>query len=735
MQKRTMLELCGSVERIIFKNEKNGYSVIELTAENEMVTAVGTMPNISVGENLKLIGNWKNHPTFGDQFSAEICEISMPTSTVSILKYLSSGAIKGVGPSTAAKLVETFAENTFEIIEKFPERLTEISGITKSKALKIAEEFNKLFGIKELMAYLGKYGITPEETVKIFKVYGVNSKDLINSNPYILCDESTNITFDKADKIALELNTENDNVCRIRAGIIFVLTHNMNNGHTCIPKDRLKEACTSFLEVDIEKVNLALTQLLNEGDLQSGVISGREFVFLNKMYMSEIYIASRLNMMIKFPAQRIDGAEDKISSIEKEQNLLYADLQKEAIKKALQEGILILTGGPGTGKTTTLNAIIKILESKGEKVFLAAPTGRAAKRMSDLTKKEAKTIHRMLEVAWDNEDKPIFKCNEKNLLKCDTLILDELSMIDVPLFEGVLKALPLGCRLIMVGDSNQLPSVGAGNVLDDLIKSKILPVVELKEIFRQASSSLIVTNAHKIVNGELPDLSIKDNDFFFLQTSRPENISETIKELCKNRLPKAYGYSPLFDIQVIAPGRKGTLGTFNLNKILQDALNPKSPQKAEININGNIFRVGDKVMQIKNNYDISFIKDDTSMGEGIFNGDIGILTEIDKLNSYVSVKFDDKLAHYDMDTVMDLELAYAVTVHKSQGSEFCAVVMPMYYGAPQLYYRNLLYTGVTRAKSLLIMVGTPWTVAKMVENNKKARRYSGLCEMLKNSQI
>ncbi|MDQ5983049.1 MAG: ATP-dependent RecD-like DNA helicase [Eubacteriales bacterium SKADARSKE-1] len=731
MQKRTMLELIGSVERIIFKNEQNGYSVIELMAETETVTVVGTMPNISVGENLKLIGNWKNHPTFGEQFSAEICEVSMPTSTVSILKYLSSGAIKGIGPSTATKLVETFAENTLEVMEKSPERLAQIPGISKSKALKIAEEFTKLFGIKDLMAYLGKYGITPEETVKIFKVYGINSKDLISSNPYILCDEPINIDFDKADKIAIESNTENDNICRIRAGIIFVLTHNMNNGHTCLPKDRLNEACTKFLEIDIEKVNSALTQLLNEGNLQSDIISEREFIFLNKMYMSETYIASRLNMIIKFTAQRIDSIEDKIISIEKEQNLLYADLQKEAIRKALQEGILILTGGPGTGKTTTLNAIIKILEAKGEKVFLAAPTGRAAKRMSELTKKESKTIHRMLEVAWDNEDKPIFKRNEKNLLKCDTLILDELSMIDVTLFEGVLKALPLGCRLIMVGDSNQLPSVGAGNVLDDLIKSEILPVVELKEIFRQASTSLIVTNAHKIVNGELPDLSIKDNDFFFLQTSQPENISETIKDLCKNRLPNAYGYSPLFDIQVIAPGRKGPLGTFNLNKILQDTLNPKSSQKTEIIVNGNVFRVGDKVMQIKNNYDIPFIKDDTSMGEGIFNGDIGILTGIDNSNSTVSVKFDDKLAHYDMETITDLELAYAVTVHKSQGSEFCAVVMPMYYGAPQLYYRNLLYTGVTRAKNLLIMVGTPWTIAKMVENNKKTRRYSGLCEFLR----
>ena len=730
MQRKTLFEIKGSVDRIIFRNEQNGYSVIELEVEDGTITAVGIMPCVSVGEDLKLIGEFKSHPTFGEQFSVEACERSMPTTTAAILKYLSSGVIKGIGISTASKLVEMFKDKTLEVIEKEPERLTCIKGITSSKAKKISEEFNKIFGIRELMVYLGNYGITPEEAIKIFKKYENEAIEKINENPYCICEEPFNISFDKADKIAVSISISQNNLCRVRAGIIYVLVYNMNNGHTCLPKDKLLEASANYLSVPLEDVEEALKSLVEDRTVTLEVISGRDFIFSNKVHQAEVYSASRLLMMLRFPAQKITGAKEYIKTIEQTEGIEYAKLQKEAIKKALEEGLLILTGGPGTGKTTTLNAIINILERNGEKVYLAAPTGRAAQRMSLITGKEAKTIHRMLEVEWDKEDRPYFKRNERNLLDCDSLILDEFSMVDSLLFDSILRALPLGCRLIIVGDRDQLPSVGAGNVLADLIMSETLPVVELKEIFRQSMQSLIVTNAHKIVNGEMPDLDRKDNDFFFIEINQPQIISDTIQDLCSRRLPEAYGYSPLFDVQVICPGKKGPLGTININKVLQEEINPKSCEKKELNINGVAFREGDKVMQIRNNYNIMYAREDGTSGEGVFNGDIGILVNIDKEESTMLVKFDSKYARYDIENARDLELAYAITVHKSQGSEFEAVVMPMYYGAPQLYYRNLLYTGVTRAKSKLIMVGTKITVKRMVENNKKTRRYSGLYSFL-----
>ena len=730
MSKKTLLELTGSVERIVFRNDQNGYTVLELAAQGELVTVVGTMPYVSVGEELKLLGTFKVHPSFGDQFSAEACERSMPTTTAAILKYLSSGAIKGIGPGTASKLVEIFGEETLEVIEKEPDRMTVIKGISRSKAMKISEEFNRIFSIRELMIDLGKYGITPDESIKVWKLYGNESLQTINKNPYLLCEEPISISFERADKIAISLAKPQDDVGRIRAGITYILTYNMNNGHTCLPLDKLMQAAINFLDVETEKADSALRLLITEGTLQRAEIAGREFIFTSEMYYCEVYISGRLQMMLKFPPKSIKNVESYIDDIEKKYNIDYASLQRKAISEALDKGVLVLTGGPGTGKTTTINGIINILEQNGEKVFLAAPTGRAAQRMAAVTGKEAKTIHRMLGVEWDSQDRPTFKKNEKDLLECDALILDEVSMVDVKLFDAVLRALPLGCRLILVGDSNQLPSVGAGNILSDLINSDILPIVQLKEIFRQSMESQIVMNAHKIVNGELPDLSVKDRDFFFINKNDPQVIGQTIRDLCERRLPKAYGYSSLFDIQVISPGKKGELGTVNINRILQGALNPADVSKKELNINGSLFRQGDKVMQIKNNYNIPFVKEDATMGEGIFNGDIGILIDIDKSDSTVVVKFDDKYARYDFENVTDLELAYAITVHKSQGSEFEAVVMPMFYGAPQLYYRNLLYTGITRAKSMIVMVGTPWTVQRMVENNKKNLRYSGLCSFL-----
>jgi len=733
MQENALLEMTGSVEQVIFRNEKNGYSIIELNNGEELVTVVGSMPWVSVGEELRVVGNWVNNPNYGTQFKVDAFERSTPKSSAAMLKYLSSGAIKGIGPGTAAKIVEMFGENALNILENEPERLCMIKGITKAKAQKINDEFQKLHGIKEIMLYLGSFGISPEEAVRVWKLFGAQSADRVQEDPYCLCNDSLEIGFDRADDIAAALERPQDDICRVRAGILHVLKHNINNGHTCVPKGKLLAASMRLLGVEEEFVAETLEQLKLEGSIVSAVFDDKEYIFTPKLYRSEVYTAGRLSMILRYPAQSIIGIENYITGIEEAFQIEYAEGQKQAIREALSKGILILTGGPGTGKTTTLNAIIKILEQKGEKVLLAAPTGRAAKRMSELTGQEAKTIHRLLQVEWDENDLPVFAKNEKNLLECDALIIDELSMVDTTLFEAVLRAIPLGSRLIMVGDCDQLPSVGPGNVLGDLIATNLLPVVQLKQIFRQSMQSLIVTNAHRIVSGQMPELAVRKSDFFFLPSSDPAEISATIVDLVSMRLPVSYGYSPLTDIQVLCPGRKGELGTGELNKKLQASLNPPDKKKNEIIINGTLFREGDKVMQVKNDYNLPWTKLDGTSGEGVFNGDLGELCGIDRRASVVTVQMDDRIVLYELESAKELELAYAMTVHKSQGNEFPAVVMPMYPGAPQLSYRNLLYTAITRAKSLLVMVGTQKAVQAMVDNNKKTRRYAGLSYFLTGS--
>lgn len=580
------------------------------------------------------------------------------------------------------------------------------------------------------MTTLGKYGIAPQNAVKLWNEFGNQTLQIIEDNPYSICGDGMPIAFEVADAIAFSQNRSADDVCRIRAGIAHILEHNSFNGHTCLPKDRLIDACCRFLSIEKVQADSALDAMLSEQCLIEESFDSKEFIFLPSYHRYESYAAARLIMLLRYPAGVINNIDKEIENIEKAENLAYADLQKKAITEALSRGLLILTGGPGTGKTTTLNAIIKILKKNGQKVFAAAPTGRAAQRMSEVTGCEAKTIHRMLEVSWDKQDRPYFMRNEKNMLNCDALIIDELSMIDAYLFDGVMRALPMGCRLILVGDSDQLPSVGAGNVLGDLIESGIVPVVQLKEIFRQSMKSLIVTNAHSIVNGNMPVMDTKNNDFFFLNAIKSSTVANTIVELVKNRLPNTYGYSPIDDIQVLSPGKKGELGTIALNKQLQAALNPPDESKGEITVNGTVLRVGDKVMHIKNNYDIIWFKDDGEKGEGIFNGDIGILTEVGKAGGNIKVRYDDKIAFYSVETAIDLDLAYACTVHKSQGNEFNAVIIPMYNSAPQLLYRNLLYTAVTRAKKLLILVGNQSIVKRMVENNRRTLRYSGLKSFL-----
>ena len=726
----TLYEMSGTVERVIFRNEKNQYTVLELNNSEELVTVVGTLPFVSAGEELKVIGVWSNHPSFGPQFKAEVCERSRPATAAAILQYLSSGAVKGIGAATAARIVETFGENSLEVIEKEPERLAQVKGVTKSKAKRISEDFQQANGIKDVMARLGKYGITPEESVRIWKRYGAHAEECIRQDPFCLCDEELDIDFARADTIAASLEMPQDDSGRIRAGILHVLRHNADNGHTCLPRDRLAQVAARMLQVEVESVGGTLRSMEETFDVQAQTFGEREFIFLPRYYQSETYSADRLKMMLRYPPQSIVGVAGAIKEVEIRENIHYAAEQKEAIVQALEKGFLILTGGPGTGKTTTLNGIIRILKNKGETVLLAAPTGRAAKRMSELTGEEAKTVHRLLQVEWDDQDNPVFSRNERNPLECDAVVVDELSMVDTLLFEGILRALPLGCRLILVGDCDQLPSVGAGNVLGDLIASGMFPVVQLTEIFRQSMESLIVTNAHRIVAGQMPELRDRAHDFFFLPLRRAESISNTIVDLCARRLPASYGYSVFQDIQVLAPSRKGELGTIELNHRLQEALNPPEKGKKELSIGGSILREGDKVMQVKNNYNLPWTRSDGTTGEGVFNGDVGILVEIDKAAGALTVAIDDKMVLYDTDHANELELAYAATVHKSQGNEFQAVILPMFPGPKQLQYRNLLYTAVTRAKSLLILVREEGTIQNMVANDRKTRRYSGLLRFL-----
>ena len=725
-----LYELEGQVESIVYRNEENGYTVIELAGETEMITAVGIMPLISVGEHVKLYGTYKNHPSYGQQFSATACERSLPENLDGILKYLSCGAIKGIGPVTASRIVKHFGADTLNVLENDPERVSKIKGISMEKALDISNQLKQVVGIRELMAYLTAFSIDAKNAIAIWKCFGNQAITYIEQNPYILCSEKINISFDTADAIARSQNRSEDDRFRVRAALCHVLNHNKLNGHTCLPKNKLIEVTAQMLSLELECISSALSDMLEDGSLVEEVIADNEFIFTNEMHQCEAYISARLSMLLRFPAMQIRNVESKIEKIEKRDSITYAELQKKAIKDALTKGMLILTGGPGTGKTTTLNAIIRLLKENGQKVCLCAPTGRAAQRMSKVTGEDAKTIHRLLEVSYDIEDRPVFNKNEHNMLNCDAVIVDEVSMVDCVLFESLMSALPLSCRVILVGDSDQLPSVGAGNVLADLINSGIVPVVELTEIFRQSMESLIVTNAHKIVKGEMPQLNVTDNDFFFLYKSNTEDAAQTIVDLCTRRLVNTYGYSCMNDIQILSPTRKGVLGTYELNRRIQSIINPPDKSKHEITVNYYTLREGDKVMQVKNNYNINWVKDNGEVGDGIFNGDIGILSEINVSSHTVKVKFDDRVAMYDQDSLVDLELAYACTVHKSQGNEFEAVVMPISNFPPQLMYRNLLYTAVTRAKKMLILVGDNNSLKKMVDNNRRILRFSGLKEFL-----
>lgn len=726
-EQNTLLELSGWVEHVVYHNDKNQYTVLSLNTDEGEVTVVGAFPYVSDGEELHIFGTWDSHPSFGDQFKAQTFERARPATTAAMLKYLSSGAVKGIGKAMAQRIVQEFGESALEVMENDPTRLAQIKGITVEKAKEISEELKRVHGIRELMMFLGAYGVRPEQTVLVWKQYGDSAIACVQEDPYCLCGEGIDISFTIADSVAESMEKPRDDMGRVQAGILYVLRHNLNNGHICLPLDKVRAAASQILGVEPETVQDGIYTLCQSFALVCEEIGGREFLFLQKQHSSEAYIAARMKSMLGMPPDAIGGAQEKIAAIEQERSIHYADKQKEAICAALEQGILILTGGPGTGKTTTLNAIIHLLKSAGEKVFLAAPTGRAAKRMSEVTGEEAKTIHRMLQVDWDEQDNPVFTRNERNPLECDCLVIDELSMVDSYLFESVLRALPFSCRLVLVGDADQLPSVGPGNVLGDLMASGLFPTVQLKEIFRQSQESLIVMSAHRIVEGKLPELRRHDSDFFFLPQTDPEKAAQLIVSLCAQRLPRSYGYSSVSDIQVLCPGRKGELGTTELNPLLREAINPPMSGKKEAKVGGTLFREGDKVMQIRNDYNLSWTRDDDIPGEGVFNGDMGVITEIDRAAKVIHVHIDDKDVLYEFDCAAnELELAYAVTVHKSQGNEFPAVVIPVLKPAKQLCYRNLLYTGVTRAKQLLILVGQRGVIDAMIENNRKTRRYTGL---------
>ncbi len=725
-----VLHIEGSVETVLFRNESNGYAVLDLDAGGELITVVGSLGEVEEGEILILEGSYETHRKFGTQFHAEYCERKLPDTVVNIEKYLASGAIKGIGPALAKRIVNVFGAATLDIIENAPYRLSEVRGISQKKCDEIADEARKLFSLRLIMSFLSQYEIKSSYAMKVYRKFSTDAMELIKNDPYILCGDRIELEFEKADSIAHDLRIAKNDNKRVIAGMQYILRANAANGHSCLPLSVLLKLTTPALDISEQDFYSSYNAALDDNDLFEYIKNDREYVYLPDYYYAEQFIADRIHVLRDFSSPEDFNYDSMIDIEEEEHGISYETLQRQAITTAISRGLMVLTGGPGTGKTTTLNAIISIFEKMGNRVLLAAPTGRAAKRMSDLTGYEAKTIHRLLEVVYDMGDTPIFAHNENNPLDCDVLVIDEMSMVDSILFEKLLRAVRLGCKLIMVGDFHQLPSVGAGNLLEDIIHSQAVPVVELTEIFRQAQKSCIITNAHKIVSGEYPDLSRTDSDFFFMRRDDYEKALDLIVDLTRRRLPNAYGYSPTEDIQIITPSRKGTVGTIELNKLLQAKLNPPEKDKREYRGFVYTYRVGDKVMQTRNNYDIVWSRG-SEQGAGIFNGDIGKIISIDLAAQSAKVDFDGREASYPFDILPQLELAYAITVHKSQGCEFEAVIMPVMGGFEKLSYRNLLYTAVTRAKKLLILVGSEEKIHKMVDNDRRTRRYTCLREMLK----
>lgn len=666
-----LVKLSGSVEQVIYANEENGYLVCDLgTDDDDLITITGIMPYVNEGDSLIVYGEWRHNPKYGRQFVVSQYERYMPANASAILRYLSSGAIKGIGKKTALKIVEEFGDNTLDVLENHPDWLSDIQGISLKKAKQICEDFKAKAGIRTAMLFFRDYfGATT--TVKIYKKWGSACIDIAKNNPYRLCEEIDGIGFERADSMAMKLGLEKDSYARLVSGVAHVLRYNAaQNGHVCLPREKLIQASSHLLDADGAKINEVIDDMISMGKLKYSLFAETVYLYDKFAYECECYIAEKFDLLDKVcPAVDASEANFFIEKEERKNGFTYALMQKKAIIGALESGVMLLTGGPGTGKTTIVKALLDIFNSMDMKVALAAPTGRAAKRLSEATSQEAKTIHRLLEFeyATEDSDRPGFRRNENDLLEENVIIIDESSMIDNILMSSLLRAVKPGARIILIGDADQLPSVGAGNVLHDLLECGRFTTIRLDEIFRQAQQSLIVTNAHMINKGEMPRIDVKDNDFFFLPRNTDEEIAFTVTDLYKNRLPRTYGADTVNNIQVISPSRKGDAGTENLNVMIQSALNPPSTKKKEHKHRERVFREGDKVMQIKNDYEIEWCREDDSTGTGIFNGDIGTILRIDALNECMEIVFDDKHVTYEFTSLEELEHAYAITVHKSQG--------------------------------------------------------------------
>ena len=720
--------LSGTIESVVHRNEENGYTVLQASTPAGDVSVVGKMPEPVAGASFEATGRWENHPSYGTQFKVETLEIALPQTSAAMLKYLQSRVIRGIGPKTAAKIVAYFGDETFNVIENDPKRLTSISGISLKKAKDISNQFKEKNGAREIVARLGAFGLTISEGTELYKSCGLNSVDVVKRNPYILCQTLKNFSYTRAREIESLLGEgEIKPEYRIQAGVLEIVRHNLNrNSYTCVPRKGVVPLAVKLTDCTEEEIGEQIDNMLNIRMLVSEEINGNEFLFLPEIWLEEKQISQRLRLLAKHDPPFDANIDAEIEKIERINNIKYDYNQKTAIKAAARGAVTVITGGPGTGKTTTVKGIILYFERRGCSICLAAPTGRAAKRMTQLTGWDAKTIHRLLEVEFDGRDEMTFKMNANNPLPYDVIILDEVSMVDTQLFNAFLSAVKYGSRIILVGDADQLPSVGPGCVLKDIISSGVVTTVRLKKIFRQAYESLIVLNAHRVIEGRPAKLDEKKGDFFFLQREFGHDAADTICDLVKRRLPNAYGYSPIGDIQTLCPTKKGECGTFALNERLQLLLNPPSEDKAELAFGRILFREGDKVMQTSNDYLMQWSKGDT-VGTGIFNGDVGFIERIDTRNGEMIIEFDEeKIVRYPFASLESLELAYAVTVHKSQGSEYPVVVMPVVNVPPQLRYRNLLYTAITRAKKLMVLVGSRECVNEMIENDKQNRRYTGL---------
>ena len=726
MQETQILQ--GTVAAVVYQNYDNGYAVLRLgVGDGETVTVVGTIPLPSVGERLMVTGRWGTHQSYGRQFEAEFLERLMPQTAMEILRYLSGRVIKGIGPKTAARIVDRFGDETLTIMERDPLRLAEVPGISREKAKAIGEEFRLRVGMRQLMEFFTLHQLPAELAVRTYKLYGESTVELLYDDPYLLMDEGLEAPFGSVDRFAIELGVSAEDPRRIRAGIFFELNYNLTAGHSFLPKDKLIDATAYLLSVTDESVCQSLQSLLETQQLIQATLAGISLVYLPRLYEAEQYITHRLLTAAEQSFPEPARLKALLKAAEKDSGLTYSAQQAEAIRQAASAGVLLVTGGPGTGKTTILKGVLSLFGRMQLRCVLAAPTGRAAKRLTEVTGEEASTIHRLLEAGIDPATgNMVFARDESNPLKADVVIGDEMSMVDVLLLSDLLRAVPQGKRLIFVGDPDQLPPVGPGCPFSDCLRSNSLPTVRLTEIFRQAQESLIVMNAHRVNRGEMPELRDVKHDFFFLPGRSEDHMRQTIAQLCAVRLPEKMGI-PADQIQVLSPTRKGAVGTASLNQCLQAVLNPAAPGKRERQFGDFCFREGDRVMQIRNNYDILWKKTDGSqVGTGIFNGDVGTVTAIDPAMETMTVTYDDREADYDFTQLGELEPAYAVTVHKSQGSEYRAVILAAWNGSPYLLSRSVLYTAITRARELLIIVGREETVAVMTENAKKGRRYSGL---------